>query len=467
MYDKNIIVSADSYKLSMPFQYPPGTEGVFSYIEARSSPFRSSATYDECLDPVVVFFGLQMFLMEYLTKPVTKEDVTFGDVFWKAHGVPFYRQGWEHIVNKHGGYLPVRIRAVPEGTVLGPRKVLATVENTDPACWWLTTHLETALLRAVWYPTTVCTLSYHIKMTIKGFLDATADNTLGLQFKLHDFGCRGVSSRESAAIGGAAHLVNFMGTDTPDGILAAMYYYDADVCGYSIPAAEHSTITAWGRDRETDAYRNMLDRFAKPGSVVAVVSDSYDIYNAVENIWGGTLRDQVINSGALVVIRPDSGEPVEVSMDVVETLAAKFGVTVNQKGYKVLNNVRVIYGDGIDDFTIVSILSELMRNGYSADNIAFGMGGALLQRVDRDTLSFAMKASAVKINGVWNPISKDPATDHRKASKGGRVDLIKTPAGLVSGLEGDGESALVTVFENGRLYNTSTFSEIRARANVH
>jgi nicotinamide phosphoribosyltransferase len=352
------------------------------------------------------------------------------------------------------------------------KNVLATIENTDPECFWLTTWLETALLRAVWYGTTVATQRYTIKQVILDYLERTGDPTT-IDFKLHDFGARGVSSMESAGIGAAAHLVNFMGTDTISGVLYAREYYGAGIAGFSIPASEHSTITSWGREGEVDAYRNMLNNFATPGSILAVVSDSYDIYNAAENLWGGELRQQVIDSGATVVIRPDSGDPVEVNRRLVEILGEKFGYTVNSKGFKVLNNVRLIQGDGINELTVRSILGAFMAMGWSADNIAFGMGGALLQIVDRDTQKFALKASAACINGTWVDVQKDPVTDPGKKSKKGRVELwesggeyqssVEQPKGWTDqGLEW--KSALQKVFENGKLYNEISFEEVRANA---
>jgi nicotinamide phosphoribosyltransferase len=279
---------------------------------------------------------------------------------------------------------------------------------------------------------------------------------------------------ESAGIGGAAHLVNFMGTDTISGVLFAREYYGAGVAGFSIPAAEHSTITSWGRKGEVDAYRNMLDQFARPGSILAVVSDSYDIYNAASKLWGEELRQQVIDSGATVVIRPDSGDPVEVNMKLVEILGEKFGYTVNAKGFKVLNNVRLIQGDGINERTVRSILGAFMAMGWSADNIAFGMGGALLQIVDRDTQRFAMKASAAKINGEWVSVVKDPVTDPGKKSKAGRVTLWQSGGEFVSAVEqpkgwhdravGDFVDVLEEVYRDGRLVKDITFDQVRANA---
>ena len=458
---KNIILNTDSYKVSMFKQYPAGTTGVYSYIESRGG------RYDQ-----TVFFGLQAFIKEYLLEPITQSDINIADELLTAHGEPFNRAGWQYILDKHNGYLPVVIRAVPEGTVVPVKNVLATIENTDPECFWLTTWLETALLRAVWYPTTVATQSWTIRKVILDYLEKTGDPSL-IDFKLHDFGARGVSSMESAGIGGAAHLVNFMGSDTVTGVLYAREYYGAGISGFSIPAAEHSTITSWGREGEVDAYRNMLTQFAKPGSIVAVVSDSYDIFNAVENLWGRELRQQIIDSGATVVVRPDSGDPIVVCRKVVQALDKKFGHTVNAKGYKVLNNVRIIQGDGVNEHSIRMILGDFSVYGYSADNIAFGMGGALLQQLDRDTQKFAMKCSSAQINGQWVDVQKDPITDSGKKSKAGRVTLWTSGGEFQSAVNrpntwtdrGTGwNEALEEVYRDGRLVKEITFEQIRANA---
>jgi nicotinamide phosphoribosyltransferase len=457
---KNIILNTDSYKVSMFKQYPAGTTGVYSYIESRGG------RYDR-----TVFFGLQAFIKEYLLAPITQVDIDIADEILTAHGEPFPRAMWQHILDKHNGYLPVVIRSVPEGTVVPVSNVLATIENTDPECFALTTWLETALLRAVWYGTTVATQSYTIKQVILDYLERTGDPST-IDFKLHDFGARGVSSLESAGIGGAAHLVNFMGSDTISGVLFAREYYGAGIAGFSIPAMEHSTVTSWGREGEADAYRNMLNQYARPGSVLAVVSDSYDIYNAAEKLWGEELRQQVIDSGATVVIRPDSGDPVEVNRRLIEILGAKFGYTKNTKGFRVLNNVRLIQGDGINELTVRSILGAFMAMGWSADNIAFGMGGALLQIVDRDTQKFAMKCSAAEVNGKWIDVVKDPVTDSGKKSKAGRVTLWTNGTGeYVSSVDEPKQwadrgwtKALVPVFWDGTLEKEYSFDEVRANA---
>ena len=459
---KNIILNTDSYKVSMFKQYPAGTTGVYSYIESRGGQYDST-----------VFFGLQAFIKEYLLDPITQADIDIADEILTAHGEPFNRAGWEYILKEHKGYLPVVIKAVPEGTVVPTKNVLATIENTDPECFWLTTWLETSLLRAIWYPTTVATQSKVIKNVIKDYLEKTGDPSL-IDFKLHDFGARGVSSMESAGIGSAAHLVNFMGTDTVTGLLYAREYYNAGIAGFSIPAAEHSTITSWGRDNEVKAYANMVDQFGKPGAILAVVSDSYDIYNAASKLWGEELKQKVIDSGATVVIRPDSGDPDVVCRKLVQILGEKFGYTTNAKGYKVLNNVRLIQGDGVNEHTIRMILGGFAAYGWSADNIAFGMGGALLQQLDRDTQKFAMKCSSAQINGVWVDVQKDPITDAGKKSKAGRVSLwtsggeyqsaVTKPNGWTD--KGTGwTEVLQEVYRDGKLVNEIDFATVRANSN--
>ncbi|WP_426958676.1 nicotinate phosphoribosyltransferase [Muricoccus radiodurans] len=453
----NPILTADSYKASHFRAYPDGTRRIVSYIESRGG------RWDRTL-----VFGLQMFLKTYLATRITAEMVDEAEELITAHGLPFNRAGWDAIRTRHGGYLPVSIRAVPEGTVLPTRHVMLSVENTDDELPWLTSYVETALLRAVWYPTTVATQSWHLKAAIRTALEETSDDPDGqLPFKLHDFGARGVSSGESAGIGGLAHLVNFRGSDTMEALVAARRFYGERMAGLSIPAAEHSTVTAWGRDGETAAYQRMLDAFARPGALLAVVSDSYDLSHAVRGIWGGTLMERVKECGATVVVRPDSGDATTVPVDTVEALADRFGATVNGRGYRVLHPaVRVIQGDGINEDSIRTILANLKTRGFAADNIAFGMGGALLQGVNRDTQRFAMKASAALVGDTWRDVFKDPATDPGKRSKAGRLALIREN-GRYETVRAEGQAwrdLLVEVYRNGEIRREATLAEIRARS---
>jgi nicotinamide phosphoribosyltransferase len=471
----NVILLADSYKYSQFNQYPPGTEHVYSYIQSRGGDYDTG-----------VFLGWQAFQRQYLSKPVTREDIDEAEAIIKAHGEPFNRAGWEYIVENHGGYLPLKVMSLQEGTKFDPHAnvPLLTIVNTDKMCFWLPSFMETAILRAIWYPTTVASNSFASRRVIKDFLERTGD-VGGLDFKLHDFGARGVSSAESSGLGGLAHLaVGFKGTDNVSALLAAKRFYGAEMAGFSIPAMEHSTVTSWGREGEVDSYRNMLQKYGKPDMLFAAVSDSYNIYEAVTNLWGGTLRDEVVASGATLVVRPDSGVPHLVVSQVVKLLDSRFGSTRNSTGYKVLNNVRVIQGDGINTREIFRILQNLEVAGYSADNVAFGQGGALLQQVNRDTMSFAMKCSAIRINGTWRGVYKDPIGDSGKRSMRGRFNVVREDTSLdirggfklTAGLPDttyalraaeynpQSENYLKLRFLNGEFCNETTFDQVRAAA---
>lgn len=434
----NFLRLTDGYKPTHWPQYPQGTTKVHSFLEARSAPRN------------VMFFGLQYLLKEYfLGKVFNRPDLDTAARRYKNYfGADYFNyKGWEHILILHGGKLPLKIWAVPEGKPYPARTPLMAVENTCPDCYWLTNYVETLLVQT-WYGSTVGTNTWAEKISLWYYLTETGDPS-GLPFKNHDFGFRGVSSVESAAIGGAAHLVNFMGSDTVVALdMIADYYGEEENVGFSIPAAEHSTITSWMQEHERDAFANMLEKF--PTGLVAVVSDSYDIYNAVDNLWGTQLHDQVMNREGTLVVRPDSGDPVTVVEKVISGLADKFGAEKNVKGYKVLDpHVRVIQGDGIDMHSMVDILENLKLKGWSADNIAFGEGGAKLQRIDRDTYSFAMKASVVVVNGEERSVHKNPITDPGKASTGGYK-----------------QNGMDLVFEDGVLLRDTTFSDIRKAAQI-
>ncbi|MBA4045314.1 MAG: nicotinate phosphoribosyltransferase [Erythrobacter sp.] len=456
----NIILATDSYKHSHFLQYPPEARAISAYIEARPNDFA-----DE-----VLFLGLQPFLIDYLARPISQADIDEAEAICAAHGVPFNRAGWQIILDEHGGFLPLEIRALPEGMIVPTGVPLVQLETTDPRLPWLATFIETALLRAVWYPTTVATLSRQCRLIIRAGLDETSDDPEGqLPFKLHDFGARGVSSGESAALGGMAHLVNFMGTDTMEGLMAARRYYGADMAGFSIPAAEHSTMTSWGREREEAAYANMLDAFDGEGRSVAVVSDSYDLDAALTGIWGGSLRDKVLARKGTLVVRPDSGDPVETPLRTVKTLWEAFGGTINAKGFRVLDpHVRVIQGDGMTPATIARLIDRLIAEGFAIDNIAFGMGGGLLQLVNRDTLRFAMKANAMRdAEGVWHDVAKAPATDPGKASKAGRQAVVRDDGRLTARrfeAVAEADNVLVPVWRNGTILVRHSFDDMRARA---
>lgn len=462
----NILLLTDSYKVGHWPQYPEGTTEVYSYFESRGGAY-----------PSTVFFGLQYIIEKYLTRPFTFDDIEEADALYRAHfGTEnlFNYNGWYNMLSKHGGRLPVRIKAVPEGSVVPVSNVLMTVENTDPEFPWLTNWLET-LLSQVWYPTTVATVSWHVRQYILSQLERSGTPE-AINFKLHDFGFRGVSSVESAGIGGAAHLTSFMGTDTVPALTFLQDYYYADMAGFSVPASEHSTMTSWGKDHEVDAYRNMIVKYHDM-PIVSVVSDSYDIFTACRDLWGGVLKDEVLGMEGTLVVRPDSGDPPVVVIELLEILGEKFGWERNEKDYKVLNpKVRLIWGDGLEPNTIQSILFRMNLQQWSADNIVFGMGGGLLQKVNRDTQKFAFKCSSVIVNGEERDVFKTPVGDSTKNSKRGRLALIQNPAWFdqlitVSAKDpaieaGDFEDLLQVVYENGFAFNKTTLNEVRRRTGV-
>ncbi|KAM9216691.1 nicotinamide phosphoribosyltransferase isoform 3-T3 [Dugong dugon] len=421
----NILLATDSYKVTHYKQYPPNTSKVYSYFECREKKTENAKVrkvkYEE-----TVFYGLQYILNKYLKgKVVTKEKIQEAKEVYKEHFQDdvFNEKGWNYILEKYDGHLPIEIKAVPEGSVIPRGNVLFTVENTDPECYWLTNWIETA------------------------------------------------------GIGASAHLVNFKGTDTVAGIALIKKYYGTKdpVPGYSVPAAEHSTITAWGKDHEKDAFEHIVTQFSSVP--VSVVSDSYDIYNACEKIWGEDLRQLIVSRSteAPLIIRPDSGNPLDTLLKVLDILGKKFPVTENSKGYKLLPPyLRVIQGDGVDINTLQEIVEGMKKKKWSIENVSFGSGGALLQKLTRDLLNCSFKCSYVVTNGLGINVFKDPVADPNKRSKKGRLSLHRTPAGNFVTLEegkGDleeyGRDLLHTVFKNGKVTKSYSFDEVRENAKLN
>ncbi len=407
--EHNLITLTDSYKFSHWKQYPDDTEKVYSYMEARGG-----------LSDKIIFFGLQYYLKEYLSKPITMNDVDAAESEAIAHGVPFNREGWEYIVNVHKGKLPLEIQAVKEREAYNVGDVLMTIVNTDDKLFWLTNWMETLLMK-VWYPTSIATKSYNIKNIIKGAFEKSSDND-DISFSCQNFGDRGSSSVEAAMIGGMAHLTQFSGTDNFRAVKALKDYYGISN-GYSICATEHSTITSWGKQYEYDAIINFIETY-KDKPLIACVMDSYDIYKSIDFFTRGIMKSKIeSDSYPTLVLRPDSGDPLEVLerlFKITENNQVKY--TVNSKGYKVFNKYRLIWGDGITPKQINAILDFVIKLGYSAENIAFGSGGDLMQNVNRDTHGFAIKCSAIKRDGEWFDVFKDPITDSGKLSKKGRFE---------------------------------------------
>lgn len=476
----NIITLTDGYKYTHHRQYPENTEVVYSYFEARKG-----AKYDE-----TVFVGLQYLIKKYLVgKVVTREGIEKAAKLSEAYFMNptiFNREMWEYILEKYDGKLPIKIKAVPEGTPVPIDNVLMTVENTDPKCFPLTNHLET-LLTHVWHASTVATLSRECKEVMEEYLLETSDQMDSLKWQLHDFGMRGVSSMESAGIGGMGHLLNFFGTDTVIAMETAMEYYNANpaTLAFSVPATEHSVMTSEGPEGEENVIRRVIEQ--NPVGIVSIVGDSYNIEHFTDYYIGKVFKELILarNHDTIpckIVIRPDSvrskdDTPSKQMVWIAKSLWKNFGGTVNSKGFKVLDpHVGMLWGDGIDCHGICEILKELKEAGYSTENVVFGMGGGLLQKVNRDTQRFAFKCSAQKREGKWIDIYKDPM-DKSKASKKGRLRLVKNESGFGTYPEtvidpNTGEvmdqepDVLQTVFVNGELVKEYTFDELRENAKL-
>jgi nicotinamide phosphoribosyltransferase len=438
----------------------PKTTSAYAYFESRMG-----AQFNK-----TVFYGLQYIATEYLEgHVVSQEKIDFAQKLIDHHlgkGV-FDRKMWQYILDVHKGFLPVRIRAVAEGTPVDVNNVLLTIENTDPNCAPLTNFLET-LISNIWASSTVATLSREIKMMCKHYLDVTSDNPDHLKFQLHDFGQRSVSSPESAGICGSGHLINFYGTDTVLALETALDYYNADLetLAFSVYATEHSIMTALGESGEFSIFEDIIQKI--PNGILSVVIDSYD-YRRFISDYSLQLKEKILARNGKTVFRPDSGEPVATTLDVLNMLDEIFGHTINSKGYKVLNSqIGVLWGDGIDYSGIRNILFAMKNANWSSDNIVFGIGGYLLQRIYRDQQRFAMKACRMIIDGKEVDVYKSPL-DQSKKSKKGELSLIfengKYHTINTKDLNGR-KDHLEVVFENGHFVKKYNFDEIRLNAAI-
>ncbi|MBQ6220922.1 MAG: nicotinate phosphoribosyltransferase [Methanosphaera sp.] len=462
MIDNNICLLTDSYKVTHHYFYPENTQKIYSYLESRTgSEFNKT-----------IFYGLQYIIKKYLEgSVVTEEKVYEAKKIIDAHigeGI-FNLDDWLYIANDLEGRLPIRIKAVREGTPVNINNVMMTVENTDERCFWLPNYLESILLQ-IWYPSTIATLSAEVKKLCNFYLDVTNSNKDNLPFMLHDFGYRGASSTESAMLAGSAHLLSFSGTDTiPALTLPVNYYNTSDIHGYSVQATEHSVMTSQGMDGEFKQAINVV-KHAKDG-ILSIVIDSYNYRNFLQNacIEGHELNRYIKEfldkkPRNKVVFRPDSGEPVTTTIDCLEIIEQGFGTRLTSNGYKVIDaNIGLLWGDGLNYHKIRDILFGMKSNGWASQNIIFGMGGGLHTSVNRDTQRNAFKCSAQLRNDEWIDIFKKPL-DSSKKSKKGRLKLIKDDDNYRTvSIDSDGEDCLQTVFENGKLLIDDNFEAIKER----
>lgn len=452
---KNLILNTDSYKLSHFLGYPKDVTHMYSYAESRGGVY-----------PKILMLGLQAFIKENLLTPITRENIHEAADFALMHGEPFNKEGWEYILEHHDGYLPLTIKSVPEGTLVDVHNIIASVENTDPKVPWLTSYIETALIR-MWYPITVATRIYYMKQRMKPYFEKTSD-TADMSFALLDFASRGVSSYESSQIGGLGHLVHFIGSDNIPAILYARENYDAEMAAFSVPATEHSIMTALSEaDNEEEAFDYLVENMMQEGGILSIVSDTYNVFEAAAK-WNPELVAKIKNKNGTLVFRPDSGEMEEVLPEILKILDEKFGHTINKKGYKVLSNVKVLWGDGVTEDTVHLPFKYAEMLGYSADSIMTGSGGGLMSaNIDRDTCKFAFKASNMTTDEGEIGICKSPITDPGKNSKRGLLMLCKEHGKFVTKRAYRGGNYLGDhlreVYRNGKLLIDDNLETIRNR----
>lgn len=411
---------------------------------------------------------------KYFTNKITTKEVQEAAMYAKAHGIPFNLKGWKRIVRKYKGRLPVTIKAVPEGTVVPNKMVLFTVELTinDAEIFWLPSWLETFLMK-VWGTCSTATRSYHIKEMLLSNARLTSETPF-VDYMMHNFSDRGCYTTEQAAMAGVAHLTCFKGTDNFNSLRYANMYYNEPIedIGFSIPASEHSSTTAWTKEGEFRMIMNHLEN-NKGKPLMASVMDSYDIFKCTDAVTSGEFKRKIESDEyPIFVQRPDSGYGPDIINEMINIME-KNGVayTENSKGYKIWNKYKMILGDGVTMTIMNDILTILRLRGYDASNMSFGSGGWLAQSMTRDSLGFAIKCSNITLeDGTEVEVYKDPITDAGKKSKKGKVTTVKNLKGEYTvmtleelELNKDCINVLETVVENGVLVKEVTLTEIRTR----
>lgn len=492
----NPLTQIDWYKGDHRRQYPAGTELVYSNFTPRST---KHAPKVPGVNDKVVFFGLQYFIKWFLIE-------TFNDNFFKLpkeRAVGAYKRRvetslgpgaipLEHIEALHDlGYLPISIRALPEGTAVDEKIPVLTIENTRPDQFWLTNYLETILSNMLWKPSTSATTAYKYKQLLSRFAKETGADAGFVQFQAHDFSFRGMNGPHDASASGAGHLTSFVGTDTVPAIDLLEQYYKAnaenELIGCSVPATEHSVMTMSGPDGEFDTFKRLITE-TYPKGIVSIVADSFDFWQVVTDFLPRLKPDIMARKGGpvgdKVVIRPDSGDPVHIICGdpnavvgspeykgAIECLWETFGGTYTDKGYKVLDShIGLIYGDSITLDRCHRILSQLKAKGFASTNVVLGIGSYTYTFTTRDTYGFAMKATAGIVNGKTREIFKDPKTDSgMKKSAKGFLMVTKENGAYVLKDQVSKEAAetgeLKEVFRDGKLLIETSLAEIRERIN--
>jgi nicotinamide phosphoribosyltransferase len=484
----NPLMLIDFYKADHRRQYPEGTELVYSNFTPRKSRQEGNDK--------LVFFGLQYLVKEYLVKQwnegffnMPKEKVVADykrrmDNALGKDSIPI-----EHIAELHDlGYLPLVVKGLPEGTIVSSKIPVVTVYNTAPKFFWLTNYLESLMSAILWKPCTSATTAFQYRKVFNEFAKSTVSDT-DIDFVYwqgHDFSFRGMSGIEDACMSAAGHLLSFYGTDTVPAIDFHEAYYNAnsdnELVGGSVPATEHSVMCMGTKDNEIATFERLIEKIY-PAGIVSIVSDTWDFWKVITEFLP-QLKTKILARNGKVVIRPDSGDPVKIIVGdkeatpgspeykgAIECMWETFGGTTTDKGFKLVDShIGLIYGDSITLKRQQDILNGLKEKGFCSFNVVLGIGSYTYEYVTRDTYGFAMKATYGEVNGEARNIFKDPKTDDgTKKSAKGLMQVTEVAGTLVMkdqctwGEEKQG--LLQTVFENGKIVNEQSLSEIRSRIN--
>lgn len=493
----NPLTSLDSYKLSHHKFTSSGTEYIYSNLTPRTCKYLP--VLKEFYDNKAVFFGLQAFIKDVLIREWNENFFNHP----KEEVIKKFKRRTDNYLGKDSvdmqmfedlhdlGFLPIKIKALPEGARVDLKVPFLTIINTDPRFAWLTNFLETILSCEIWKPTTTATITYEIRKMINAFAMETVGNIEGTQFQMHGFEFRGMSGRHDAARSGAGLLLNSCGTDSIVAIDFLEEFYNADCekefIAASVPASEHS-VSSLGSSLvgELEFFRKAITEYY-PTGIVSLVADTYDFFRVVtefaQDLKEDILARKVNEIGlAKVVFRPDSGDPVKIVCGdpdakegspqykgAIGCLWDIFGGTVSEQGYKILHpSVGLIYGDSMTAEIIYNILKTLKDKGFASTNIVFGVGSMSMNMLTRDCLGIAQKATWAQVDGIGYPLFKDPLTDDgmKKSAKGLlRVDKIGENYVLKDQCTKKEEEGgeLEVVFENGKLLRDQSLTEIRNR----
>lgn len=486
----NPFLCTDGYKVSHYLQYPQGTTLVYSNFTPRSNKHAPKGC-----DKVVVF-GTQMavkqivehFNTEFFDKPKSLVIEEIRKEYTYYLGADY---DVSHIEELHDlGYLPIRVKSLPEGELVPMGVPVLTIVNTNPEFYWLTNFLETLISNLLWKPMTSATIAYQYKRLLRNWARRTDKSSIDfVAFQAHDFSMRGLDSLEATVSSGLGHATSFLGSDSLPVIHGAReYYYELGPVVHSVNATEHSVMCAGTKEDEIGTFRHLMESF--PEGILSIVSDTWDLWKVLTEILP-ELKDEIMARDGKIVIRPDSGDPVDIicgtimpddpdylarknsseEKGVIELLWDVFGGTINEQGYKVLDpHIGAIYGDSITLERAEEICKRLEAKGFASTNIVFGVGSFTYQYNTRDTFGFAMKATYVEVKGEGREIFKDPITDDgtKKSAKGLLAvgyDHETDDYILKDQCTWDQEKSgkLLTIFEDDVMKNLTNLSEIRSK----